>query len=625
MAIGKPVFAADQLRLRFGDRVILDGVNFTIHEGERIALLGRNGAGKSCLMKIISGIEDADSGDITLQRDLKRGYLSQDFVLDESKSVYDNIAAGAKNILDLLEEYEKGPSADRALSIEKTLNAQDGWDIDNRIDILMQNLNTPPKDEIISHLSGGEKRRVALCKALVENPGLLILDEPTNHLDTQAISWLEDYLNDYKGALILVTHDRYFMDCVASRIMELDAGNLHFYEGNYSDYLLLRAKRIEDNLVRENKRQSFLRRELDWVRRSPKARTTKNKGRVDRFNQIKNQAAPEIEKDVDLIIPPADKMGNRCVDLTEVSMAFGDRKLFSDLTLSFEPGSRIGVIGKNGLGKTTLLKIIMGELEPVDGKVEIGQLIRYNYIDQNRTKLDDEKTVFDEMSEGKDSIRFGDQSITVWGYLNRFLFTKDAIQTKVYKLSGGERNRLILAKALKNGGNFIILDEPTNDLDLSTLRILEEALLQFKGSVLVVSHDRYFLNRVCTGILAFEGDGQLYYQEGSYNYYLEKKAERDSNKSVVKEEKSKTIKSTEPVQTKKKKLSYNEQREYDSMEERIFEKEERVSEIESMFAEADFYLKNGDKVEQLNVELNALKTELEKMYARWEELENSLD
>ena len=376
----------------------------------------------------------------------------------------------------------------------------------------------------MSTLSGGEKRRVALCRALLARPDFLILDEPTNHLDTGSIEWLEDFLARYSGTCLFVTHDRYFLDRIATRVVELSRGKFYSYDGNYTDYLLARAERQAVEEMQEHKRQKFLKRELEWVRKAPRARRTKSVDRVERYFEMAAQEAPEAELDVELIIPTPPKLANRIIELTDVSVELGGRTLFQHVNLNLAAGERLGVVGRNGLGKSSLLKVILQELPAASGVVEIGARTEINYVDQNRLLLDDAKTVWEEVGSGGEHVTLGEENITLRGYLRRFLFTEERINTKINQLSGGERSRVLLAKILKRGGNVLILDEPTNDLDLGTLRLLEEALVAFGGSVIVVSHDRYFLNRVCTAILAFEGEGRVAYSVGNYDYYLERRS-----------------------------------------------------------------------------------------------------
>ncbi len=470
-------------------------------------------------------------------------------------------------------------------------------------------------------LSGGEKRRVALCRALLARPDFLILDEPTNHLDTGSIEWLEDFLARYQGTCLFVTHDRYFLDRIATRVVELSRGKFYSYAGNYTDYLLARAERAAVEEMQEHKRQKFLKRELAWVRKAPRARRTKSVDRVERYFEQAAQEAPEAELDVDLIIPPAPKLANRIIELRDVSMELGGRKLIHNLSLNLQPNERLGIVGRNGLGKSTLLKIMLGQVEPTSGVVEIGARTEINYVDQNRLLLDDAKTVWEEVGEGTEFVRLGEESITLRSYLRRFLFTEERINTKIDQLSGGERSRVLLAKILKRGGNVLILDEPTNDLDLGTLRLLEEALVGFKGNVIVVSHDRYFLNRVCTAILAFEGDGQVRYAVGNYDYYLEKRATLGTGGDAsAKSSTSTGVKATAATVPAPRKLKWKEQRELEGMEAAILSAEGEVVRLETPFSAPDFFQKHAADWPQLEAELEAARQEVARLYARWEAL-----
>jgi len=618
--LGAVSITAEELEMAYGEQIILDKATLTIHEGERIGLVGRNGCGKSTFMKILSGVESADAGAINRKKGLRVGYLPQEFTLDEKVNVYDNILQGVEYITSMVKEYETLPhDSNKAHDLEQAITHADGWNLEYKIDTIMTALKAPDKNRSIVNLSGGEKRRVALAKTLISQPDLIILDEPTNHLDTESIEWLEDYMGTYSGACLFVTHDRYFLDRISTRIIDLDRGVFQSYKGNYSDYLIARAELAEREEVAEHKRQRFLKKELEWVKRSPKARTTKSQSRVDRYNDVAAQSAPEKELDVDLIIPPAARLGNRVVDVFDASMSFGDNKLFEGLSIEFEPGAKIGIVGPNGVGKSTLIKMVLGMIEPVSGKVEISQNTKFNYIDQERLTLNDDNTVVDEIGEGYDYVMLGDERISIWGYLKRFLFTDERIRTKVGRLSGGERARLLLAKVLKRGGNFIVLDEPTNDLDLSTLRLLEDALVGFGGCVLLVSHDRYFLNRVCTGILAFEKGEGVQYSVGNYDYYMKKRLEQTSAKVEEKVERVDTrVRDTEK---KVRKLKWKEERELETIEDDIMALEEELEQAQEKFMNPDFFKETAEVVRVAQEHADQLQIKKDAMYERWEELE----
>ncbi|MCB9218921.1 MAG: ATP-binding cassette domain-containing protein [Ignavibacteriales bacterium] len=618
--INPAILTATDLEVHYGEQIVLNKANLSVHEGDRIGLVGRNGAGKSTFLKIITNIMKPDLGSIAMKKDLRIGFLTQEFTLDESKNVYDNILNGAEDILKIIEDYEKLPyDSSQKHILEEKLNFVDGWNLDNKIKFLITSLNAPDSNTDVVNLSGGEKRRVALCRALVNQPDLLILDEPTNHLDTDSIEWIEKYLSSYKGTCIFVTHDRYFLDRIANRIVELSQGEFISHNGNYTDYLINKAERQSIKEAEEKKRQNFLRRELDWIRRGPKARRTKAKSRIDNYFEVLGQNNIEEELDVEMIIPTPERLGKIILELKNLDISLNDKLLVKDLNMLFTPNRKLGIVGKNGIGKTTLLKSILGEIKPQKGTIEIGENTVFNYVDQSRLLLNDNDTVVEAIGEGNNFIKFGDHQITVWSYLKRFLFTDDRINTLVGRLSGGEKSRLTLARILKNGGNFLMLDEPTNDLDLPTLRILEEAIISFSGCVIVVSHDRYFLNRVCNGILAFEGNGKVYFSEGNYDYYLEKRNERLNE---IKDKSEKPKKTDTRVKTSARKLTWKENKELESIEEKIIEAEEEVKNIEDIFSSPDFYEKYAAQTNELNEKLENAKLLVKNLYQRWEELEN---
>ena len=615
-------FTAENLDISFSEQIILNKASLTIHLGEAVGLVGRNGCGKSTFLRILAGLEEHFSGKITKKRDLITGFLPQEFNLNPDKNIYDNILEGLPHIVKLLKEYENLPAdSPKSHELEEQITHFDAWNLDYKIDTYLDTLKIPAKESSISHLSGGEKRRIALARALIANPDLLLLDEPTNHLDTESIAWLEKFMLNYQGACIFVTHDRYFLDKVSNSIVELSRGNFQSYAGNYSDFLKSKAAQLEREEVQEQKRQQFLKKELEWVRKGAKARTTKAQFRVNRYYEAAAEDAPEQETDIDLIIPPPPRLGTKIVNLQDVGMQYDSRKLFDKLTINFAAGDKIGVLGRNGVGKTTLLKIITGQLKPTLGDIEISDNVEFNYVDQERMALNDENSVLEEIGEGKDFIQLGKSKITIWAYLKRFLFSDDRIKTKVGWLSGGERSRLMLAKILKQGGNFIVLDEPTNDLDLSTLRILEEALILFPGCVVIVSHDRFFLNHVCNGILAFEADGNLNYELGNYDYYLSKRKSSQKKSSAKSANSATQTSQKKQKSTQGRKLTWKEKIEFEGIEKKILELETRKNEIEQFFIDPDFYKTSGDEVNKLQLELKELETKIDYLYSRWEELE----
>ena len=617
------LWAAEELCLTIGRQTIYDCAEFYINAGERVALIGRNGSGKSTLLRLITEEELPGSGNLTRARGLRAATLPQDFELDNARTIRENVADGLGWFRDLQKKFETVPvNSPEHGQLEHELMIHDGWNLGTKLDTVLEKLNLARDAGRPCHgLSGGEMRRVALARAIIAEPDLLLLDEPTNHLDVTTVEWIENFLADYRGSCLFVTHDRYFLDRVASRIVELNHGKFHSYPGSYAEFLAAKAEREANEDVLEQKRRSFLRSEIDWVRRSPKARLKRNMGRMKRFDEIAAKSGPIRDSEMELLIPAASRLGNKTVDLTGISLAFGGRPVIRDFSFEFAPGARIGLVGPNGIGKSSLLKIITGQLPPDRGEVKIAPTVEFNYIDQSRLELDPEKTVADEISEGVDTIQLGTEKISVWGYLKRFLFEDDRINTQVRYLSGGEKARLLLAKVLKRGGNFLILDEPTNDLDLSSLRLLEEALATYGGCVLVVSHDRYFLNRVCTGILGFAGDGEIVYTPGDYDYSLEKRREREAK--AVPPPPPKPAAAAEPPKPKapQKKLSYKEARELEGMEAAILAADERVAEIEAVFSDPDFFVKHGSRTAELQTELDAARAESARLYARWEELE----
>ena len=613
------VLTATDVVVRYNEQVVLNGATLAFEEGDRVGLVGRNGCGKTTFLKVIAGLQTPDGGTVTQRRELVISYLPQEFTLDSEKTVYDNVRAGARHVLDCIAEFEALPAeSKRHAELEERIVALDGWSVERRIETALSHLNCPDGGRRVDSLSGGEKRRVAMARAIVSRPDFLILDEPTNHLDPESIDWVAEFLEDFRGTFLVVTHDRYFLDRVARQIVELADGRFFSHEGNYTDYLLDKAERQAGDAVVEHKRQMFLRRELEWVRRGPRAQRTKSKVRFEKFYEVAAQAGPTIEEEVELCIPPPPQLGNRVVECSNLGIELGGRTLFRGFNFTFENGQRVGVAGRNGLGKTTLLKMIVGAVEPTEGTIKIGQLTKFNYVDQGRFQLREERTALDEVSDGAEWVMWGEARLSVRAYLKRFLFADDRIGRLVKHLSGGERSRLLLARILKQGGNFLILDEPTNDLDLPTLRVLEEALIAFPGVVLVVSHDRYFLNRVCTDILAFEGNERIAHSTGDYDYYLEKRAKQRPTTSIPAK---KEATPTKAVSTKPRKLTWKEMKELEGMEARIMEVETQIARIEELFASPDFHRTHAVQTNQLKADLEAAKSTLAQIYVRWEELE----
>ncbi len=615
------LFSANELRLAYGHQTLLDGVTLAIAAGEKVGLVGRNGCGKTSLLKILANENQADSGDISARRGLRIGYLPQEFELDPALSVYDNIAAGAADVVDAITRYENGDGTETELDELLTLiEHADGWDLDARINALSNALGSPPLEVETGPLSGGEKRRVALCRALASQPDLLLLDEPTNHLDSESIRWLEDFLKTYGGAVIFVTHDRYFLNEIATRIIEIAGGKAYSHPGNYTAFLESKAIRQEIAENSEKKRQKFLKDEFEWVRAGVKARTTKSRSRLDAFYAVKDKDAPEREGEIDLLIPPPPRLGNTIVDLEDVSITLGDRTLFRHLNLSLEEGQCTGIVGKNGVGKTTLLKICLQQLAPTSGKAVLGKQVKVNYIDQSRMQLDGTGSLLDEISAGSEKILFGDETIGARAYLKRFLFSDERINERVDLLSGGERARLMLAKVLKTGGNLIVLDEPTNDLDLQSLRMLEEALATFPGTIICVSHDRYFLDRICDQIVAFEDDG-VKVSPGNFSYYLEKRQARENAARAQATAANRQAKKRAAAQKNKpRKLTLAEAKELETLEDKVMEADDAVTALQEKLSTPEVQT-DFEQIPIIMAELEATKKVADDLLNRWEFLE----
>jgi ATP-binding cassette subfamily F protein uup len=624
------LLSANEIRLAYSYQILLDGVTLAVAAGEKVGLVGRNGCGKTSLLKILTGEQSPDSGEISLRRGIRTGYLPQEFELDPNLTVYGNIAAGAADIVEAIRRYENGEGTDKELhDFLELIDHADGWNLDARITSLSNALGTPPLDAPTGPLSGGEKRRVALCRALACQPDLLLLDEPTNHLDADSIRWLEEVLKNFPGAVIFVTHDRYFLDVIATRIIEIDGGRAFSHPGNYTAYLESKAIRQQIAEQSERRRQRFLRTELEWVRAGVKARGTKQRTRLDAFYEVEGMEAPPEEREMDLLLPPAADLGNVVIELEKAGMNVGTVNkphwLFRNFDLSIRPGTCTGIVGKNGVGKTTLLKLCLGQIPPTEGSAVLGKRVKINYIDQTRMQLDGTGSLLDEISDGNEKVQFGNETLGARAYLRRFLFNNDRINERVDLLSGGERARLMLAKVLKTGGNLIVLDEPTNDLDLPSLRMLEEALSSFGGSILVVSHDRYFLDRICDQIIAFEDDG-IHVTPGNYSYYLEKRVHREAAlrlhaQAFRNQQKSKPASRSE----KPRKLTLKERAELDTIEDRILEAEDAAAAMETLLNDPDFQLNRYEEIPTQLARLEAANASIATLYARWEELQALAD
>ncbi|MFM8959473.1 MAG: energy-dependent translational throttle protein EttA [Bacteroidota bacterium] len=525
-------------------KTILKDIYLSFFYGAKIGVLGLNGAGKSTLLKIIAGLDKNYQGEVVFSPGYKVGYLSQEPELDSTKTVRQIVEEGVGETMALLAEFDAvsaafgEPDADfdallkRQSEIQEALDAADAWNIDTRLNMAMEALQCPPADALIERLSGGERRRVALCRLLLQEPEILLLDEPTNHLDAESIDWLEQHLRRYKGTVIAVTHDRYFLDNVAGWILELDRGEGIPYQGNYSGWLEQKSKRLAQEEKSESKRQKTLQRELDWVRMAPKARHAKSKARLTAYHKLLDEDIKEKEARLELFIPSGPRLGNTVIEIEGVSKAFGERTLVKDLTFSLPPAGVVGIIGPNGVGKTTLFRMIVGQEKPDSGTVRIGETVQLAYVDQSHDDLIPDKTVIDLISGGTEYVMVDGRQVNARAYLSKFNFTGSDQNKKLKELSGGERNRAHLALTLKQGANVLLLDEPTNDIDVNTLRALEEAIENFPGCAVIISHDRWFLDRVCTHMLAYEGDGTFYWFEGNFADYEENLRQRKGESAL---------------------------------------------------------------------------------------------
>lgn len=529
----KVICSMHKLSKYYNKKPILENISLSYFYGAKIGVLGLNGAGKSSLLRIMAGVDTEFNGEMAMSPGYSVGFLEQEPVLDDSKTVRQIVEEAAAPIIALMKEYDEinekfaEPMSDdemdklieRQGEVQEKLDAADAWDLDSRLEMAMDALRCPPGDTLVKVLSGGERRRVALCRLLLQKPDILLLDEPTNHLDAETVGWLEQHLQQYAGTVIAVTHDRYFLDNVAGWILELDRGRGIPWKGNYSSWLEQKQERLRREEKAESHRQKTLERELEWIRMSPKARQSKSKARISAYEKMLSEQGEKQARDLEIYIPPGPRLGKVVVEAENVSKAYGDRLLFEDLSFSLPPGGIVGIVGPNGAGKTTLFRMITDQETPDNGKLRIGETVRLACVDQSRESLDPEKSIWEVISGGDDVIRLGDVTVKSRAYVGRFNFTGSDQQKKVGMLSGGERNRVHMARMLRQESNVILLDEPTNDLDVNTMRALEEALENFAGCAVVISHDRWFLDRIATHILAFEGDSQVIWCEGNYSDY----------------------------------------------------------------------------------------------------------
>ena len=540
MASYQYIYVMDGLSKTYpGGKQVLNNVRLSFLPGAKIGVVGLNGAGKSTLLRIMAGTDKEYQGDAWAADGIKVGYLAQEPQLDNSKNVRDNVMDGVAALTAKLDRYNElamnysEETADEMSALQDEIDAKNLWDLESQVEMAMDALRCPEGDADVNKLSGGERRRVALCKLLLEKPDLLLLDEPTNHLDAESVAWLEHYLKEYPGTVVLVTHDRYFLDNITGWILEIDRGSCIPYEGNYSSWVEQKQKRLVQEAREDAARQRTLAREVEWIRSSPKARQAKSKARIQAYDQLLNQDGPEGEKKGQIVIPPGPRLGGNVIEAKHLTKGFADRLLIDDLSFTLPPGGIVGVIGPNGAGKTTLFRMLTGQDKPDSGELKIGDTVVMGYVDQSRDALNPDKTVWEEISGGLDVVELGKREMNSRAYVGAFNFKGGDQQRKVGQLSGGERNRVHLAKMLKSGANLLLLDEPTNDLDVDTLRALEDALASFAGCAVVISHDRWFLDRIATHIVAFEGDSHVEWFEGNYEDYEEDRKRRLGDEAMV--------------------------------------------------------------------------------------------
>ncbi len=632
------------VHLAVGDRQLLDGVSLVVEEGQRIGLLGANGCGKSTMLRILAGVLEADAGERTERRGLRLGFLPQEPELPADASVHAAVLAGIAGRVDVLAALEQvhgamaedpGPDQlDRLLveqqRLDERLDELGGHDVDHRASALLHSLGVIDAQARCGDLSGGERRRVAMARLLLARPELLLLDEPTNHLDAEVTDWLESYLLDAGIPLILVTHDRYFLDRLCTRIVEFDNGKLLEYEGGYSSYLVQRADCLEAEAKAESARLNTLRRETEWVKRGPPARTTKAKARIQRHQALVDAAPPPTSSELEFQIPDGPRLGDFVLRVQGVSKSFGDRVVLEPTSFELGPNQRLGIVGKNGAGKTTLLRMILGQLEPDSGKVDVGPTAVFADIDQKRSDLDAAKTVLDEVSNGNDYVFVGGRSLRIESFLEQFLFPGQMKHARIGALSGGERNRVLIAKLLCAGGNVLVLDEPTNDLDLASLRALEDALLAFPGAAIVVSHDRWFLDRVATRVVHLDGTGAARVHEGDLSLLLARLRDEAADRAAAAAAQAQRDKARAQVQrqaeapaSRPKKLSTREQQELEALPGRIEAAEAELVEVDAQLGQPSIYeAAHTERLAELTARREALPDELASLYARWEELES---
>ncbi|MCC6487328.1 MAG: ATP-binding cassette domain-containing protein [Candidatus Hydrogenedentes bacterium] len=639
MITPQAILSVQNIVRSFGAQPVIRDISLTVHEGDRIGLIGRNGSGKSTLLKIMAGQDQPDAGLVTRRQGLRVHLLDQQCRLDPGLTIGKVLEGAARDVRDLLDRYNAlsarmaslahdDPAHDRLTEelafLQHEVELADAWHLDEDIKRVTVALNLPPHDRVLSSLSGGELRRVDLAANLVRHPDVLFLDEPTNHIDVPSVRWMEDFLSRYEGSCVLVTHDRYFLDRVVNRIVELEHGTLIGYEGNYERFLELKAMREEHEARSESNRLSTMRRELVWLRRGPKARSTKQKARIDRYYELEEQGPPEQHRAFSFEIPQPQRLGKQILEAQKLWKKMGERLLFRDLSLIMQKDMRVGLIGPNGSGKTTLLRVLMGD-EPADrGHIIHGENTQFLYVDQSHEEINPENSILKHVSNGVRELDVNGRRVHVPAYLEAFLFDRAAIMGPMKNLSGGERNRLDIAKKLLKGGNFLVFDEPTNDLDLATLRVLEESILAFDGCALIVSHDRYFLNRVCTHLFVFEGDGEVVFITGNYDDYLiykERQAEAAPEPAAKPSPPPKAEKPAPAPGAKPRRLSWKERKELEGMEDAIHAAEAEVDRLETLVNDPTLYQRDYKAAQEAHANLEQARATVDHLYHRWQELE----
>ena len=637
------VLSAQRITKGFGAQPVLQDISLSIHDGERVGLIGRNGSGKSTLMKLLCGIEEPDEGLITRKQGIRVGYLHQECPLDKSLTVGQALDDACKDLRMLLERHDElvvtmttGTGGDDdALQHEyealcHELEVKGAWDTPQEINKVSRELALPESSRILSTLSGGELRRVDLAATLLSKPDVLLLDEPTNHIDTPSAEWIEKYLATYPGSCVLITHDRYFLELVVNRIVEIEFNRLYSFPGNYHRFLEYKSQLQDSEAKSEESRQNVLRRELEWLRRGPKARSTKQKARIKRYDDLEAEGGPQVHKKASFEIPVPPRLGKRILDVDSLSCEMEGRMLFKDVSFIMQKGMRLGIVGRNGSGKTTLLRCLMGQEERAKGKVIMGDTTEFLYIDQTHSEIDPEQNILDFVSDGGNYMEVNGRRVYIPAYLERLLFDMDTVYSPMGNLSGGERNRVELAKKLLKGGNVLVLDEPTNDLDLPTLRVLEEAVESFDGCAIIVSHDRYFINRLCTHLIVFEEDGSLYFSAGNYEDYhifheqqmAERKAEAKTQQQQAEKPKVETVEAAHSVSQR---LTYKEKQELANIEETIHTAENHVGKLESQVSESTFYQQDHELVQEVLKDLEKAREHVTVLFQHWDDLESRKD